>query len=426
MRAGIARIDDRPGLPPAVILVLGLAILLNYVDRGTLATAAPLLQDELSLSSAQVGVLLSAFFWAYAPSQILAGWLVHRYDVRLVLAAGILLWSLATVTSGLAGGFASLLVFRLLLGLGESVTYPGWNLILSRHTAEGERGRANGLVISGQGFGPMIGTLFGGLAMASFGWRAMFVGMGLITLLWLWPWFVVSRGTLLHRPQEGGQATVPYRTILRQRPFWGAALGQFAANYSFYFVMTWLPSFLVKAGGYTIPEMAKIGAVIFGIYAISTAVSGAASDLWIRRGASTTRVRKTFMLASAFGIGLTIAGSAWVEPRSAVWLIGAAGIFFGLGSPMIFAIGATLAGPRAAGRWGGAQNLAGQVAGILAPLVTGIIVDRTGSFTWALVVSAASAVGTMVAYGLVLGPITEVQWPDEGLQPSGVLQSVVA
>jgi MFS family permease len=407
------RMDDRPALPASVILVLGLAILLNYVDRGTLAIAAPLIQDELSLSSAQIGVLLSAFFWAYAPSQILAGWLVHRYDVRLVLAGGILLWSLATATSGLAGGFASMLVFRLLLGLGESVTYPGWNLILSRHTAEHDRGRANGLVTSGQGFGPMVGTLFGGLAMASFGWRAMFVGVGLITLLWLWPWFVVSRRAFFHRPQEEAAATVPYRTILRRRAFWGAALGQFAANYSFYFLMTWLPSFLVKAGGFTVPEMAKIGGIIFGIYGLSTVISGAASDRWLRRGASPTLVRKTFMLASAFGVGLTIAASAWVEPRSAVWLIAAAGIFFGVGGPMIFAIGATLAGPRAAGRWGGAQNLAGQVAGILAPLVTGLIVDRTGSFSGAFVVAAASAVGTMVAYGLVLGPIEEVEWQDE-------------
>lgn len=418
--------DQRRTLPLPVLIVLGLAVLLNYVDRGTLATAAPLLQDQLSLSSAQIGVLLSAFFWAYAPSQILAGWLVHRYDVRLVLAGGILLWSLATAASGLAGGFASLLVFRLLLGLGESVTFPGWNLILCRHTNERGRGRANGLVTSGQGFGPMLGTLFGGLAMASFGWRAMFVGVGLMTLLWLWPWYAVSRGALVEQPHEEGPPSVPYRTILRQRAFWGAALGQFFANYSFYFVMTWLPSFLVKAGGYTVPQMAKIGAGIFGIYGVTTVISGAASDHWLRRGASVTLVRKTFMLASAFGVGLTIAASAWVAPRSAVWLIAAAGIFFGVGTPMIFAIGATLAGPRAAGRWGGAQNLAGQVAGILAPLVTGIMVDRTGSFSGALVVAAASAVGTMVAYGVILGRIAEVQWPEEGVLIPVVAKAVAS
>src|SRR6516165_6134377 len=120
----------------AVVTMLGLAVLLNYVDRGNLATAAPLLQDELSLSSGQFGLLLSAFFWVYAPAQLLAGWLVHRYDIRIVLAAGVSLWACATALTGVAGSFASLFVLRLLLGLGESVTFPSWQLMLARHTVE--------------------------------------------------------------------------------------------------------------------------------------------------------------------------------------------------------------------------------------------------------------------------------------------------
>ena len=88
--------DPRPALPHGVLLVLGLAVLLNYVDRGNLSTAAPLLQEQLSLSNSQIGILLSSFFWAYAPAQLLAGWLVHRYDIRVVLAAGVFLWSVAT------------------------------------------------------------------------------------------------------------------------------------------------------------------------------------------------------------------------------------------------------------------------------------------------------------------------------------------
>ena len=142
---------ERIGLSDHVILMLGLAVLLNYVDRANLATAAPLLQDELFLSATQIGVLLSSFFWVYAPAQLFAGWLVHRFDIRIVLAAGLALWGLATVMTGLAVGFASILMLRLILGLGESAVFPAWQLILTRHTAEHERGRANGIIGAGQG-----------------------------------------------------------------------------------------------------------------------------------------------------------------------------------------------------------------------------------------------------------------------------------
>jgi len=392
--------------------MLGLAVLLNYVDRASLAIAAPLLQDELSLSAAKIGVLLSAFFWVYAPAQVLAGWLVHRFDIRVVLAAGVALWSLATLMAGVAGGFASLLLLRMMLGLGESVTFPSWQLILTRHTAEHERGRANGVVGAGQGVGPMLGTLFGGLVMARFGWRAMFIGLGIITFLWLWPWFLVTRGRTLDAPAAQDLPSVSYAAILSRREFWGAALGHFCINYAFYFVMTWLPTFLVKAGGFTVLQMAAIGAAIFGIYAVATALAGVVSDGWIRRGGDTTRVRKTFALASAVGVAVTIGGSALIEPRAAVWLLGAAGVFFGLSTPTMFAMSGTLAGPRAAGRWAGAQNVAGQLAGVVAPIVTGLIVDRTGAFATAFVVSALSAVLAMVAWGILIPRVAQVRWPD--------------
>jgi len=240
----------------------------------------------------------------------------------------------------------------------------------------------------------------------------MFIALGLTTFLWLWPWFRLTRRVSLHSPDLHALAPVPYRQILRRRECWGAALGHFSLNYTFYFVITWLPTFLVKAGGFTVSEMATIGAAIYGIYAVATAIAGAASDRWIRSGASVTRVRKTFVLTSALGSAITIAGSAYVAPRAAVWLLGASGVFFGLATPMVFAVGATLAGPRAAGRWAGAQNLAGQLAGIVAPLVTGVIVDRTGAFSWAFVVSAAAGLLAIVARGIVVPQVATVQWPE--------------
>jgi MFS family permease len=407
--------NPQSALARGVVLLLGLVVLLNYVDRGSLATAAPLLQDEFALSSAQIGLLLSAFFWTYAPAQLLAGWLVHRYDIRLVLAAGVGLWALATAMTGLAGGFASILVCRLMLGLGESVSFPSCQLLVARHALEHERGRVTGFIGAGQGIGPMLGTFFGGLALARFGWHAMFFALGAITLLWIWPWLIVTRRARPHALAAESLPSVSYVEILGRREFWGAALGHFAINYTFYFVITWLPTFLVKAGGYTIQEMAVIGGAIYGIYGVSTAIAGTLADRWIKSGGSVTRVRKFIALTGALGAALTIACSAYVEPRAAVWLLGVAGGFFGLTTSTMFAIGATLAGSRAAGRWAAAQNVAGQVAGIIAPVVTGVLIDRTGSFSSAFVIAALFAVLAMVAWGLVIRRVETVQWPGESV-----------
>ncbi len=397
-------------LSPRVVALLTLAVLLNYIDRGALSVAAPVLGDEFQLTPAELGVLLSAFFWTYAPAQIAAGWLVHRYDVRVVIGVGVLAWGLATALSGFAAGFASLLVLRLALGLGESMLFPGWQLLMSRHVPESRRGTTNGFVSCGQGLGPMIGTLVGGLVLASAGWRVLFFGLGALTVAWVWPWSRAAREIVPPAPAAIGGAAVPYRQILGKREFWGAALGHFALNYVFYFVLTWLPTFLVKAGGYTLAEMGAIGAAIYGTYAVATASAGALSDRFVRRGASVTRVRKAFLVTAALGAAATTAGCALVPPRDAVWLLGLAGVFFGLSTPMLFAVGSTLAGPRAAGRWAGAQNLAGQIAGIVAPFATGWLVGRTGSFTAAFACASVVATLAVVGWGIVIRRVEPVSW----------------
>ena len=397
-------------LPTGIVTAVAAAVLLNYFDRGSLATAAPVLQGQLSLSSTQVGLLFSVFFWTYGPSQLVAGWLVHRFEIRVVLAAGVALWALATALTGLAAGFATILGLRLVLGLGESVTYPSWLLILSRHVPEHARGRFGALVAAGQGLGPMLGTLFGGLAMARFGWRVMFLGMGTVTLLWIWPWLSLTRKGELRGSTASGSASIRYVEILRERAFWGAALGHFASNIPFYFVLTWLPSYLVKAGGFTIVQMAIIGSIVFGVYAVSTVLAGILSDRLIVAGYSPGSIRRTILLTGAAGCAATIAWSGLVEPRAAVWLLVLTGISIGPTSAMTGVVSATLAGPRAAGRWYAAQNLAGQVAGVIAPLVTGMIVDATAAFTAAFLFAAAMEVLAMLAWGVVIKEFAPVNW----------------
>jgi len=149
--------------------LLSVFLLINYVDRGNLSIAAPLLKIELQLSPSRIGILFSSFFYTYTVCVFFVGWLVDRFDVNIVLAAGFLVWSLATAFTGLAHGFLLLLAFRLLLGVGESVAFPACSKILARHVAETHRGFANGLLTCGMKLGPAVGSLGGGLLMGGSG-----------------------------------------------------------------------------------------------------------------------------------------------------------------------------------------------------------------------------------------------------------------
>jgi MFS family permease len=189
------------GVSARVVALLTLAAFINYVDRGNLATAGPLIRDQFALSNAQLGLLLSAFFWSYTPAQVPAGWLAERLDARRVLAVGLAVWGVATALTGLATGFMMLLFLRVMLGLGESVMYPASFKILAREALEGQRGRANGFLAAGLFGGPTFGTLAGGLLMAWLGWRVVFLAFGCVSVLWLWPWL----RTPIRRPRSGGR-----------------------------------------------------------------------------------------------------------------------------------------------------------------------------------------------------------------------------
>jgi len=151
-----------------VVGLLAIGMFINYVDRGNLSTAAPLIKDQLHLNNTQAGFLLSAFFWAYTPFQPIAGWLAERINPYRTLALGVALWSLATALIGIAGSFAGLFVLRLLLGVGESSVFPANAKILARDLTPHHLGSANGVIGAGQALGPAIGTFAGGMLMATY------------------------------------------------------------------------------------------------------------------------------------------------------------------------------------------------------------------------------------------------------------------
>jgi ACS family D-galactonate transporter-like MFS transporter len=393
----------------AVLVLLVISVGINYIDRGNLSVAAPFLANDLQLNKTQLGKLFSSFFWTYAAFQLVAGWLVDRYDVRWVLGVGFLIWSLATCFTGLAGSFAAIFALRLLLGMGESVAYPSYSRIIACSFPERQRGTANALVDAGSKSGPALGIMIGGLMINHYGWRGLFVALGLGSLVWLLPWAIWGP-----RPTTAGlsqnRISPGILEILGKRDAWGTFLGLFCSNYAWYFLLTWLPSYLVMERHFSTKMMAVLGSMPFFGVALSSIAGGWGSDLWIARGGSPTRVRKTFVAGGMLLSTLILPAAMVHDPVVCMVLLIAASLSFGLCSSNIWAITQTLAGPAAAGKWTGWQNMFGNFAGIVAPWVTGRIVDETGQFLWAFAgVCGALAVGAL-AYVVIVGEVKPVRW----------------
>ena len=407
--AGLEQTGSRDAMF-GIVALLALAVFINYVDRGNLATASPLIKDEFHLSPSQIGVLLSAFFWTYMPGQILAGWLAERINAYRTLALGLAIWSAATALSGLATGFVTLIALRFLLGLGESAAFPCSSKLLAKGLPGHRLGMANGLIMMGMAVGPSFGTFAGGLLMAHEGWRATFLVFGAVSMLWLWPWIATTRDVSKVATASSHHKGPSFEAILMHREAWGAGLGHFCSNYGYYFVLSWLPLYLVKVHGFTISGMAALAAAIYLVHGASSLSAGWICDRWMRAGASANIVRKSCMVGSHVGITVAMLGGAFGGADVAIASLFLAALSFGFNSANIFAVSQTLAGPDAAGKWVGIQNCIGNFAGIVAPMLTGFLVEKTGAFYWAFVVSAAVSLAGVFFWGVVIRRVAPIKW----------------
>jgi len=392
----------------AALALLVVSVFINYVDRGSLSIAAPLLKNELGISASRLGILLSAFFWTYTGMLFICGWFVDRFDVNRVLALGFLVWSLATAATGVVRGFAMLLIVRMILGMGESVAFPCYSKILAQHLSEHYRGFANGAIIAGMKLGPAAGTLGAGLLMTKLGWRPVFLGIGLISLLWLPAWM---RWRPRYEPPSGPPAFCPSaRDIFRQPAFWATAAGGFCVAYPLYFTITWLPFYLVHEQHLSMAVMVNKAALFYTIDAGAALATGWITDFWIRRGVGIGAVRKSGMALGWMIAAAGFLGCAWAGPHSYLtWLIVTA-VGSGIGNSGYWTFTQTLAGPQAVGRWGGLKNGFANLGGVICPALTGFTVDWTGHFHVAIAItSGVCLLGAMVWIFLV-GELKPVNW----------------
>ena len=398
-------------------LLLAALVLLNYVDRGAVGIAAPKLKDELGLDATQFGLAVSAFAWIYAPAQFAVGWLSDRFCVYRLIAIGLAIWSVATFLTGFADGLIMLVILRLALGVGEGVAFPAASKIIARHVSAARRGLANSAVAAALYWGPALGTFAGGLILTFYGWRWIFFVFGAVTLLWLIPWLLASRPQWASYAKGGGH-DVPVGQVMRHPTVWLMGIGHFANTYGFYFLLAWLPLFLVKVRGLSILEMTAMMTTAYVVQGFGALAWGWISDRLVVNGWDEGRLRKglmcIYMLVTAvaiLGIGLSLAPSAIFA-----WLIVNA-LFSGIGGTNCYAISQIFAGPEASGTWVGVMNGVGNTSGIIGPIVAGQLIEQTGSYMAAFVVSAAIVGLGGLWWGFALPRVQPLAFGGASLRP---------
>ena len=400
----------------AIVALLFTASLINYFDRATISFALPLISTELRLGPEAKGVLLSAFFWSYTLMQIPMGVLADRVNLRYLYAGAFALWSLSQGLMGLASGLGMLIAFRMLLGIGEAIYLPGGSRIVSLLFRPEERGLPCGVFDAGTRTGLVIEGVLVPFMLTHYGWRTTFVFVGFAALAWLLPWFAItpkqlrSSGTVAVAPARLRHA---FAHLLTNRNLIGVCIGFFCFDYYWYFLVNWLPDYLVTSRGLTIVKAGIFAALPYFVFGASEPLGGWIADRMIGFGYDETRVRKG-IVTFAFLMGLFLVPAARVTtPGTAVTLI-IAGCLVGLATGNLLVILQSCAPPEEIGLWTGVYNTVGNIAGILSPIITGFLIAKTGSYTPPFILSAALIAIGPLAYWFIVGDISRDRDKEKG------------
>lgn len=367
----------------SIVGLLFTASLINYLDRAAISFALPLISRDFHLTSESKGLLLSSFFWSYALMQIPIGWCADRFNLRWLYAGAFALWSFVQGLTGLAGSLAALIGFRVLLGVGESIYLPGGTKIVSLLFTRKERGLPSGLFDFGTRTGLVLEGILVPWLLMRYGWRHTFLLLGFAALIWIVPWFWVFPRRLQAVDRVVGSpftevSRVGWSTLLN-RNLLGICLGFFCFDYYWYVLVTWLPDYLVTVRHLSIVQAGFYASFAFFTFGIAEPIGGWMADTLIHRGWDETATRKGIVtVAFSMGVFLIAAMRAAHADTAIAFLILAS--LVGLSTGNLLAILQSCAPAEQVGIWTGAENFAGNLAGIIAPLAVGFLITSYGSY----------------------------------------------
>jgi ACS family D-galactonate transporter-like MFS transporter len=392
-----------------VVGLLFTASLINYLDRAAISFALPLISKDFHLTPETKGLLLSSFFWSYALMQVPIGWCADRFNLRWLYAGAFALWSLAQGLTGLAGTLEVLIMFRILLGIGESIYLPGGVKIITLLFSGKERGLPSGLFDFGTRTGLILEGILVPWLLVRHGWRYTFLLLGFAGLIWIIPWLLVfpNRVRAVNNVPVASlvQKSAPIRwDALLNRDLLGICLGFFCFDYYWYVLVTWLPDYLVTVRHLTIVQAGFYGSLVFFTFGVCEPIGGWVADALIRRGWNETRTRKGIVTV-AFIMGVFLIAAMRASNTSvAIWLLVAAALV-GLATGNLLVILQCCAPFEKVGIWTGAENFAGNLAGIVAPLAVGFLIKRSGSYVPGFELGAIILLIGLLAYWFVVGEL---------------------
>ncbi|UQN29517.1 MFS transporter [Brachybacterium kimchii] len=433
--ASVATEDDargarRAGRPKvgvyryAVLALVTLGVSVNYLDRATISVALPDIQHDLGLAEAATGVALSAFFWTYATFQLPSGYLAGRIGPRVMIGASALCFGLVTVLMGFAWGLVSLIVLRLLLGIGESPAFPASAQVVSRWFPRSERSFASATFNNGNPIGSTLCIPLVALLITWAGWRSAFYVTGAVAIMYAIAWWFLYRDPRASRrlrreeleyieaDQEeanrdaDSQQTVPWRSLFRHRMVWSMMIGFFCINFVAYFFITWFPTYLVRTYDLSLLKFGFIGMIPGIASMLGGWTGGLVSDRLVRRGVPVSRARKICLVGGLLGTSVIML--AVLSPTVSTALLALSLSYFSstFAAASVWCLPADVAPVNAhVGSLGGIQNAASNCAGIVSPILIGVITGVTSSFAIPLVIAGVVALLGAANYAFVMPKI---------------------
>jgi MFS transporter, ACS family, D-galactonate transporter len=423
-------VDKIPRRRWGIALLLGVGVLVNYFDRVNLSVSRDALESSFGISAVVFGWLSGAYNWTYAALQLPSGLLLDRFGVRRVGVVSTVIWSVASFATAISTGVAGLFGARFLLGIGEAPTFPANSKAIGYWFPTNERSLATAMFDSAAKFSSAIGIPLLGLLLFYFGWRWNFAATGIISLVYFALFYAyyrspsedkllsVSEREFIARggaqPEDRARAArgAPLGYLLRQRKVWGLCLGFASYNYTFYFLLTWLPSYLSSALHVDLLHSALYTSVPWTFATVTDLlVGGWLVDALIQRGWRAVRVRQSVLIVGTmFGLGILGTAHTHNAVTALFWIsISIGGL--SAASPVGWSIPSLIAPRESVGTLGGILNLCNQLAGIAAPVVTGYVVQATHSFSGAFIGATAFLLVGIAGYVFLLGRIEPIPEP---------------